>query len=45
MTDQATSREAAQSVDQQDGDLALQLEQHRVRLTGYCYRMLGSAFE
>ncbi len=25
--------------------LELQLEQHRVELTGYCYRMLGSAFE
>ena len=24
---------------------ALQLEQHRAELTGYCYRMLGSAFE
>src|SRR6188472_1653019 len=23
----------------------LQLEQHRAELTGYCYRMLGSAFE
>src|SRR5437762_5690083 len=23
----------------------LRLEQHRVELTGYCYRMLGSAFE
>src|SRR5512146_3255363 len=22
-----------------------ELEQHRVELTGYCYRMLGSAFE
>ncbi|MGO4428803.1 sigma-70 family RNA polymerase sigma factor, partial [Streptomyces sp. MCAF7] len=22
-----------------------QLERHRVELTGYCYRMLGSAFE
>jgi RNA polymerase sigma-70 factor, ECF subfamily len=22
-----------------------QLEQHRVELTAYCYRMLGSAFE
>ncbi len=26
-------------------DQALQLEQHRVELTAYCYRMLGSAFE
>ena len=23
----------------------LRFEQHRVELTGYCYRMLGSAFE
>jgi RNA polymerase sigma-70 factor (ECF subfamily) len=26
-------------------DLEQSLEQHRVELTGYCYRMLGSAFE
>ncbi|HYM52400.1 MAG TPA: sigma-70 family RNA polymerase sigma factor [Candidatus Dormibacteraeota bacterium] len=26
-------------------ELAPQLEAHRVELTGYCYRMLGSAFE
>ena len=26
-------------------ELEPQLEQHRVELTGYCYRMLGSAFE
>jgi RNA polymerase sigma-70 factor (ECF subfamily) len=26
-------------------DLDRQLERHRVELTGYCYRMLGSAFE
>ncbi|MFN7143648.1 MAG: sigma-70 family RNA polymerase sigma factor [Myxococcota bacterium] len=26
-------------------DLSLQLEAHRPALTGYCYRMLGSAFE
>ncbi|WP_411129499.1 sigma-70 family RNA polymerase sigma factor [Streptomyces sp. x-19] len=27
------------------GDLADRLEAHRTELTGYCYRMLGSAFE
>ena len=27
------------------GALELRLEQHRAELTGYCYRMLGSAFE
>ncbi len=26
-------------------DVSLMLEQHRVELTGYCYRMLGSGFE
>src|SRR5262245_40729253 len=26
-------------------DVEQQLEQHRVELTAYCYRMLGSAFE
>src|SRR5688572_641016 len=26
-------------------DLDVQLEHHRRELTGYCYRMLGSAFE
>ena len=28
-----------------DSELELALEQHRAELTGYCYRMLGSAFE
>ena len=27
------------------GELELRLEQHRTELTGYCYRMLGSAFD
>lgn len=27
------------------GDVSAMLEQHRAELTGYCYRMLGSAFE
>jgi len=26
-------------------DLGIRLERHRVELTGYCYRMLGSSFE
>jgi len=29
----------------QDSSVDLQLEQHRVELTAYCYRMLGSSFE
>lgn len=28
-----------------DTDLDIRLEKHRVELTGYCYRMLGSSFE
>ena len=35
MTDLAATNELAEQ----------QLEQYRVELTGYCYRMLGSAFE
>src|SRR5664279_4988455 len=35
MTDLSTARETA--------DLEDQLEQHRIELTGYCYRMLGSS--
>ncbi|UQA95056.1 sigma-70 family RNA polymerase sigma factor [Streptomyces halobius] len=31
--------------DAQQGELADLLEAHRTELTGYCYRMLGSAFE
>jgi RNA polymerase sigma-70 factor (ECF subfamily) len=36
-----TQAEATQTT----GDLEGRLEQHRVELTAYCYRMLGSAFE
>jgi RNA polymerase sigma-70 factor (ECF subfamily) len=41
MIDQATATAASDT----PGELAQRLEQHRVELTGYCYRMLGSAFE
>src|SRR5262245_5223299 len=34
----------SERADSQDKDLTT-LERHRVELTGYCYRMLGSAFE
>ena len=37
--------EATAAVMPTGGDQESQLEQHRVELTGYCYRMLGSAFE
>jgi RNA polymerase sigma-70 factor, ECF subfamily len=46
MTDLAASAEAAESTATRGSeDLELRLEQHRVELTAYCYRMLGSAFE
>jgi RNA polymerase sigma-70 factor (ECF subfamily) len=40
VTDLKTAAEAAPST-----ELTAQLEQHRRELTGFCYRMLGSAFE
>ncbi len=46
MTDLAASGDAARATaTSEPRDLDRQLEQHRVELTGYCYRMLGSAFE
>jgi RNA polymerase sigma-70 factor (ECF subfamily) len=36
---------AAMSATRTTGELDLQLEQHRVELTAYCYRMLASSFE
>ncbi len=45
MSDPAATGAAAPSATTRgSGELELQLEQHRVELTGYCYRMLGSAF-
>lgn len=41
MTDLATVQETIDEA----GGLESLLERHRVELTGYCYRMLGSAFE
>jgi len=38
-----TQAEATQAHTTQDLDA--RLEQHRIELTAYCYRMLGSAFE
>jgi RNA polymerase sigma-70 factor (ECF subfamily) len=46
MTDLAATEGAAQgTATRGPGEPELRLEQHRVELTGYCYRMLGSAFE
>jgi RNA polymerase sigma-70 factor (ECF subfamily) len=42
MTEVALGRSAPNQLPPDAGSL---LEQHRVELTGYCYRMLGSAFE
>jgi RNA polymerase sigma-70 factor (ECF subfamily) len=44
MTELATDRPST-SPSTLPADLAPQLEGHRVELTAYCYRMLGSAFE
>jgi RNA polymerase sigma-70 factor, ECF subfamily len=46
MTDLTTAAGSSRSkVGRGTAALELQMEQHRVELTGYCYRMLGSAFE
>jgi RNA polymerase sigma-70 factor (ECF subfamily) len=44
MTDVVVDR-AVKAADNDAEDLAARLEAHRAELTGYCYRMLGSAFE
>ncbi len=46
MTELAATDDVAQSTATPgSGELELQLEQHRVELTAYSYRMLGSAFD
>jgi RNA polymerase sigma-70 factor (ECF subfamily) len=46
MTELAATDDVAQSTASRgSGELELLLEKHRVELTAYCYRMLGSAFE
>ena len=41
----AAERAASNTKTSESGDLEVELERYRKELTGYCYRMLGSAFE
>jgi RNA polymerase sigma-70 factor, ECF subfamily len=45
MSEVVIERTAPTAVTDGAGELGQRLEQYRVELTGYCYRMLGSAFE
>ncbi|MDQ3871715.1 MAG: sigma-70 family RNA polymerase sigma factor, partial [Chloroflexota bacterium] len=45
MTELIADRAAAREGTDRQAELVPQLEEHRAELTGYCYRMLGSAFE
>jgi RNA polymerase sigma-70 factor (ECF subfamily) len=42
---EVTAHAAQRAATRMPAEVELQLEQHRSELTGYCYRMLGSAFE
>ena len=42
---EATADVAQRTETRRSGELELKLEQHRVELTGYCYRMLGSPYD
>jgi RNA polymerase sigma-70 factor, ECF subfamily len=45
MTDVMATDAGPSTAPRDSEELELRLEQHRVELTAYCYRMLGSAFE
>src|SRR5215204_5594544 len=45
VNDLTATKEHAEGATSTPDDLDQRLEQHRAELTGYCYRMLGSAFE
>jgi RNA polymerase sigma-70 factor (ECF subfamily) len=45
MTDRLTMADPAAHWGGTGGNAAVWFEQYRVELTGYCYRMLSSAFE
>ena len=45
MSEAIIERPSSSPATNASGDLAERLEQHRVELTAYCYRMLGSTFE
>ena len=45
MRELTADRTASGTAPSAAAELVPQLEEHRVELTGYCYRMLGSAFE
>ncbi|MGH9113215.1 MAG: sigma-70 family RNA polymerase sigma factor [Acidimicrobiales bacterium] len=45
MNDRTATKDPAQRSASPPDELEQRLEQHRAELTGYCYRLLGSAFE
>jgi RNA polymerase sigma-70 factor (ECF subfamily) len=45
MAELTAKRSVAEAPTAGSADLTAQLDQYRVELTGYCYRMLGAAFE